>query len=301
MLLDDDPARRNKQNTPEYFQSTKRSWLRSGTTWACFVAGIGIVAFAISLEQSHLPIWYAIALGYLFFLVGGFNAVGCWLSSNYLRLARKRVSRKNYRIRKWGMVVLVLLGLFSCEYAVYQINYEIELRRMEGVLEPACERIPVPFCGATHFPEGMYAVQFGDGSRATVGGLPTMIFANRQYGPIMGLFQPRGQKNIALYMDVLDKDGKVIARFDESGKFIVSPGHTLSMERKDKSSLKIIDDFGEPVLDVHYANPQFIKISGLIRLPGHQPFVMGFHSLLGDGIGCLSNGGNERTVLVLIP
>jgi hypothetical protein len=248
-----------------------------------------------------MPIWYVIALGYVFFLAAGLNSVGCWLASNHLRTAKKTLNRKRYRREKWGLAVLIAAMCVACEYAVYEINYGIELRRLEGILEPACERIPLPFCNFGHIPDGVIALQFGDGSRGVVGGLPTMIFASSQYGNILGLFKPPGQDYIALYMDILGRDGKIIARFDETGRFIVSPGHTLSMERKDKSSLEITDEFGDEVLNVHYANRQLIKISGVIRLPGRKPFAIGLHSLAGSGLSCMSNGGNERTILILIP
>jgi len=299
-----DPGESKKKGHVEYFQSEE---VRPYFSWAfgwflsLFMGGLSMLFGALELEQYHLPIWCAIWLCYAFFLAAAVYCVGCWLASTYLHKRRNLTNPSKYRREKWSSVFLIVVFFAGCEYAVHETQYHLELVRLEGRLVPACDGLRFPFCGFGSLPQGVMALEFGDGSRGVVGGLPTMILASRQYGNIMGLFRPEGEDYIALYMDILGRDGKIIARFDDRGKFIVSPNQTLEMVRDDKSSLKIIDEFGDEVLNVRYANRQLIKISGIIRLPGREPFAIGLRSLAGNGLGCMSNGGNEKTILILIP
>lgn len=65
---------------------------------------------------------------------------------------------------------------------------------------------------------------------------------------------------ITVLLDMRSKDGRIIARMDKDG-FVVNRNNFLEM-KKDKSSLKIIDEYGSEVLKVRYLNPSAISVSG---------------------------------------
>lgn len=75
---------------------------------------------------------------------------------------------------------------------------------------------------------------------------------------------------IWLSLDIFGADGKIIASLDEDG-FTVRPGSYFKMTRKDKSSLRIVDEYNEEVLNVRYVNPQAIWFNALLRYPGSNP------------------------------
>lgn len=59
---------------------------------------------------------------------------------------------------------------------------------------------------------------------------------------------------IWLSLDIFGADGKIIASLDEDG-FTVRPGSYFKLTKKDKSSLRIVDEYNEEVLNVRYVNP----------------------------------------------
>jgi hypothetical protein len=264
--------------------------------------GLGMLALSLAYESLHLPIEGVMYLSYAFFLSGALWSAAAWLSSKTLLKISKAFTRSwHYRRIKWGVIAAILVALCACEYAVYWTKYHIELNRLDGRLEPACEPFPKGICGFPSLPEGKaIAIEFGDGTTAIAGGFPTMVIASRQFGPVLGIIRPDNQDDLAIYMDIHSKDGKIIARFDEKGKFIVNQENKLFMERPDKSSLRVVDEYGNEVLNVQYLNKELMKISGIIQLPGREPFIIGL-SPWEDSFGCVSNGGNDRTISILIP
>ena len=72
---------------------------------------------------------------------------------------------------------------------------------------------------------------------------------------------------IALTLDILDAQGKVIVAF-EKGHFTVVQSNILDMRRPDRSTLIVRDQYKNVVLDVKYLNKKSLEISGLLRYPG---------------------------------
>jgi len=79
---------------------------------------------------------------------------------------------------------------------------------------------------------------------------------------------------IGISMDVYSMDGKIIARI-EKGRFIVNKNNILDMERRDQSSLRIIDEEGNKVLGIRYFNPRAIWIDAILYCPGlRNPVIL---------------------------
>jgi hypothetical protein len=71
-------------------------------------------------------------------------------------------------------------------------------------------------------------------------------------------------------MDILDKDGKVVVRFDD-GHFMVNQNTRLDMKRPDRSTLIVHDNYGNEVLNIRYLNKQSVAISALLQYSQARP------------------------------
>jgi hypothetical protein len=78
---------------------------------------------------------------------------------------------------------------------------------------------------------------------------------------------PGGGLDVTL--EVRSDDGKLIARMDKRG-FVINRNKILEIETpRDKSSLLLVDDSGDEVLNIRYLNPEAIVIGGkVIRMSG---------------------------------
>ena len=69
---------------------------------------------------------------------------------------------------------------------------------------------------------------------------------------------------IALSVDILDSESKVIVTFEE-GHFIVNQSNILDMQRPDISTLLIRDQYKNEVLHIQYLNKRSLKVSGVLH------------------------------------
>jgi hypothetical protein len=70
---------------------------------------------------------------------------------------------------------------------------------------------------------------------------------------------------LVLSMDIRNKDGTLIVRFDETG-FEVNPG--LLKRHPDKSTLIVEDTHGNQVVKARYANRRVFSLEGKIDING---------------------------------
>jgi hypothetical protein len=93
-----------------------------------------------------------------------------------------------------------------------------------------------------------------------------------------------------LSLDIFGADGKIIATLDEDG-FTVRPGSYFKLTKRDKSSLRIVDEYDDEVLNVRYVNPHAIWFNALLRYPGSNPVSL--KGSAGGGI-CTAHGGTAE-------
>jgi hypothetical protein len=46
------------------------------------------------------------------------------------------------------------------------------------------------------------------------------------------------------------------------------------MERKDRSNLRIVNQYNQEVLNMRYLNPQTLRINALLHYPGYLPLII---------------------------
>ena len=99
----------------------------------------------------------------------------------------------------------------------------------------------------------------------------------------------RKDKNAQISLDVFGPDGKIIAALDDEG-FTVRQGSFFKFVHPDWSSLRIVDEYNEEVLNVRYVNPKAIWINAILRYPGSNPVIAGSDS---KGI-CTAHAGQAE-------
>jgi hypothetical protein len=200
--------------------------------------------------------------------------IGAWLVSEALAGKRPKKPRKNkelaretyreaerrYFLWKVGIPVL-LIGLLIV--GVVFINDEQLKRELASTSEwlvPANDPNP-----STCIPNGdEVALYIGSNSVLTdnfpltvvrIGNVPTLVLDRSADG------------RMALSLDVRSDDNKIIVRI-EKNHFTINQNNYLSMNRKDRSSLQITDQYGAEVLNARYLNPRAFTLTAKLNAVG---------------------------------
>jgi len=240
-------------------------------------SGLAMLGIALALESVRLPIWPAIVLSYVLFGAAMLWSLGYWLTSDtviqldpasWSRQRRKKAKGHcwlKYRFAKW-MIAILISGIFiGAMWATSQTNYQIELSGLGGILIPAFN--PTPGICGTLPPLGV-VLQYGyNGS--VIRSFPHLVVSSRRFGSVLALDRSK-EGYIVVKLDIRSSDNKIIAQLGKDG-FIVNEHNYLKIKRADKSSLIVVDEYGDEVLNIRYLNPQAIRVDGILRFPGRAP------------------------------
>jgi hypothetical protein len=142
-----------------------------------------------------------------------------------------------------------------------------------GILFPANEPTPANNCQLPLAP-GAVLVMLGNEEQhnaAVLLKLPGVVLDNSGAGIKLSVVRGKG-KSIGILLDMRSSDGKLIARMNEEG-YVINRNNTLEI-KKDRSTLRVVDLYGENVLDVAYLNPTTISVKGKnIGLPKGMRFI----------------------------
>lgn len=109
-----------------------------------------------------------------------------------------------------------------------------------------------------------FALMFGD-STTIVSAFPFYVLIFNGKGLIT--LEKLANGSVVLVMDVRDRTGRIVARLDEKGYTI---GSRLLFRKPDKSTLIVLDDYGEEALNIHYLNPNALSLKGYINFPDNK-------------------------------
>jgi hypothetical protein len=248
-------------------------WKHSGVLIPLFIGMGGIMlGVGVSMPSAEALIFN---LAYVFFALASIWTLGFWLTSDALRAldphtwSKQRKRGRNtarerifYRIWQWVGCAACLLFLFlSIAFTHFTWNKK-DLSQMGGILVPAND--PDPIGGQCTIGEDEVGLYLGNYSAKTarfpvtavqVGGKPLVVLDRNQDG------------SIALSVDVLSDDGRVIVRIDKNG-FTVNPNNYLAVKRLDRSSLVITDQYGMEVLNARFVNKKAFQLSARLRSSG---------------------------------
>lgn len=142
---------------------------------------------------------------------------------------------------------------------------------LNGKLIPGDDKLVYNQCGT--IPKDAVLLLLGDGDSTVAGPFPYMVMMSKEFGPVITLDRDRdGLMTVTL--DIKSADGKIITRLNKDG-FAVNRNSYLQM-KKNPSSLLVIDEYGQEVLNAQYLNRNVFRLTGLIRYPGRDPMPIAF-------------------------
>lgn len=265
---------------------------------AFFFWSMALVMVQIGIAVE--PFSYLFTLARLFVILGSMWFLAFWLTSEELQRKKPRLTEKqkkrgekvslvNYRLLKWGvscfLLVISVLGI----RLINKVELNRELTLLHGRLLPSDEVTPPNSCS------DLGVGTTGDGVLVLMG-FATSYVDSFPHTVISVDEQPRlvvnrdADKSVWLALDILGADNKVIAELGRDG-FHVREHSYFKFSRNDRSSLEIIDEYGQEVLNVRYVNPRAIWINAVLRYPGSNPVI--FHGSGGGGI-CTEHAGKTE-------
>jgi hypothetical protein len=230
-----------------------------------FGTALAVVFGAATLEDFD-ALFY---LGDLLFATCAAWVIGHWWTSPSLGKKWRQASRAERRANRLpsqSRFYLWAVGVTACYLAIlatsivmtHRIFRAKDLARLSGFLIPANDRNP-PHWGCAERP---LTVFFGNSIAATARRFP--FKAITADGKPFVVIDQDAQGNILLSAEILDRDGRVIARITK-GRFQINPNNILSRERPDRSTLILHDQYGREI-SVRYLNPRAVKLTGTVYL-----------------------------------
>jgi len=192
--------------------------------------------------------------------------------SKYVKIQRYRRARRSYLLWKFSIPLGIVVAFVLIALFVNKKREERILSQYEGFLLPDDEPDPPSFCTGDNTSTAPFA-------RVNPNALKIFMGRNEAFGSHFPYVVLRVRKQdrmvidrdqtgrIALSVDILDAQGKIIVSF-EKGHFTVVQSNILDMRRPDRSTLIVRDQYKNEVLDVRYLNKRSLRISGLLRYPG---------------------------------
>ena len=250
------------------------------------------VALAFALDGDFI-------LAHVFLVLFTVWSICYWLSSDFLAhkeqaLGKREVRRdaqrhevavRNFRFAKWGVTVALLVIWFMCGWFVHFKQLEKELGSLHGWLTPANDPFPPNSC--RDVPDDALLVYMGFATSYSTKFPHTIIEVDKKPRLII---DRNSDNSVAVSVDIFGADGNIIAAL-EKNEFTINERNYFKMARKDRSSLSIVDNQKNEVLNVRYLNPRAIWINGVLRYPGSNPVV--FTGSGGGGL-CTGNAGRAE-------
>ena len=272
-------------------------WKYSGVLISFFWCGmLAVLGLAYAIENSK-PIFI---LAYVLSCAASLWSLGLWLTCDFLhrkdpnswtRSRKKRAIKRDwtvFRVWKFGVPGFIIAIFFMSCFFIWWVDeqkelasLQKELASLQGWLKPADDPIPPNPCGTLSKDD--IAIFLGPITAITNKFPHTVLEVKGQKRIVL---DKKSDGSLAVSLDVLDQDGKVIASI-EKGRFVVNRNNYLTIERIDRSSLRVVDQFKTEVLNIRYFNPQALWIDALLHYPGSAPII-----IRGSNFGPFKGGNN---------
>lgn len=248
-------------------------WSHSGV-FIPFFFGLAI-AFALS---DHF------VLSDLFLASFGIWSICFWLTSDFLSRKRRALgarriqkdparlgaARMDLRRWKWGVSLGVVIFTMVWVVWVRKQQRSYELISLHGFLYPADDPNPVG-CPRRAIRPGSVVFYLGQLASVTTTFPHTVL---RIRGKDRIVVDRNSEGSIAVSLEVFGEDGKIVAEIRRN-EFTVNPNNYFRIERKDASSLSVINQHNKEVLTARYLNPTAFKIDADLFYPEIGPLRIG--------------------------
>jgi hypothetical protein len=219
----------------------------------------------------------------------------------YARIQKYKRDRRSYLSWKFSIPLGVVFALILSATFVNNKRDEKFLREYEGFLLPANDADIPSFCSEDQGPEFMRISKnalkvFIGRNEAFASRFPYVVLRVRKKDRMIVDRDLTGK--LALSVDILDTEGKVIVTF-EKGHFTVVQANILDMKRPDKSTLIGRDHYKNEVLNVRFLNKRSVQFSGLLRYPEFRAIVIPKSSEI-SGMCAGENAGARHLALAVV-
>lgn len=168
------------------------------------------------------------------------------------------------------------------------VHQEQLAEALNGRLIPASEPTPENVCPPAQGDSVLlFLGDVGDQNTILVTHFPHTAVAIQDVGPAITLDRA-SDGSIGVVMDIRSKDRRIIARLSPNG-FVVNKNNFLEM-RKDRSSVVVIDEYGNEVLNAHYLNRNAFVLKGILTYPDRNPVPLSLAPRVRHI--CLANAGS---------
>lgn len=180
---------------------------------------------------------------------------------NKSRLRAYKDTQRKYHVNKFTAPIIFCIVWLGVLYLIWDSQQEYELSQLHGILYPADDAVS----GACTPQDGQLAVYLGPvgfiGSGfpltvLTVAGKPVLTIDKNADG------------SLALIADIRSADDRIIVRLDRNEFTVNQNNYLLLKPRTDKSSLIVVDQYGNEAINARFANPRSFKITGILHSSG---------------------------------
>lgn len=206
---------------------------------------------------------------YVFYALGGLWLFGWWIAEHPAPKKRmgqtqwKASQLKKIRKRRTGALVSLGVSLAFCWWTVH-LQQEHRLNLSEDDLFPASEHDP-PYPSRCNPSANDFKIFLGK-SMAYFTGQPPYTFVTINNEPKLVIEKSRA--GLAITTDVLAEDGRtILVRIVKNHFITTTGGEVLQRQRPDRSTLIVLDKYGNTALNVRYLNDKTIKIMGTFHYP----------------------------------
>ena len=163
--------------------------------------------------------------------------------------------RRNHLLRKYGIFLSIVLFTSLCLAWVYFEENKYELA-MGNRLYPANEPVPQIHCPGID--DDTLLLFLGSNGIAFTKAFPRPVIRVR--GVDILTIDKNDDGSLAVSALIKREDGTIMAEIKRD-EFILAQGHIFKKERLSLSQLRVTDEFGEIVLDLHFFNPRAMWIT----------------------------------------
>ena len=212
--------------------------------------------------------------------------IGCFVVSALL-ICLSVYSHKEWKSWRYVIAPLIIVLFSGLSVRAYTKGMERELSRLQGRLFPSNEPTPANWCSSRYLDGDGVFILMGFATSYVDQFPHTVISVDKQ--PRLVVHRD-ADKTIWISLDIFGGDGRIIAELGKDG-FTVREHSYFKFTRKDRSSLAIVDEFKQEVLNVRYVNPRAIWINAVLRYPNSNPVI--FRGSEGGGI-CTAHAGTAE-------
>lgn len=154
---------------------------------------------------------------------------------------------------------------------VVRSNYRVYETDIRGLLTPANDPDPSSSCTSSPLNDPN-AVGIFFGSSAAWITIPKHIVLKIKESELLSI--SRSKEGVRVSAEIYSKDGRIVAQIIDN-EFHINPNNYFRIDRQDRHSLVVYDQYKNQVLSVRFLNPHAIKVIGIFYYHYGPPVFIG--------------------------